>query len=104
MAGKRFELRVAGECSERIRLAFAGMEIASVGPQTMIYGEVRDQEELHGLFAMCQSLGLQLRSLTSSPIPGVPADKEPPNAEEAAALRPSGPYLRWWSTGRAPAR
>lgn len=103
MAAKRFELRVAGGCTEQIRLAFAGMEVAPVAPQTMIYGEVRDLEQLNGLIALCQSLGLQLRSLTSSPITEPPADEQTPGAEEAAP-RTSGPSHRWWSTARAVGR
>jgi hypothetical protein len=88
MAIKRYELRVAGCWSERTLRAFPDMEVASVDPQTMICGEVRDQKQLHRLLALCQSLGLQIRSLSSRPIDQEP-DAERPSSVEQAQTTPT---------------
>lgn len=82
MAAKRYALRVTGPWSDRSMRAFPGMQVTAVDPQTVIYGEVRDQEQLHNLLALCQALGLQVRSLTSSPV-GPRAGNDPPPDEPA---------------------
>jgi hypothetical protein len=53
----RYEVRVAGRMSELARSAFRGMAVASVAPETIIYSEVADDADLHGLLELCQNLG-----------------------------------------------
>lgn len=80
MAAKRYALRVTGRWSERFMRAFPGMQIDTIAPQTVIVGEVHDQEQLHHLLALCAALGLQVTSLTSTPL--APSGDEQPSGNE----------------------
>lgn len=62
MDGHRYELRVAGRLSERARDAFPDMTIDVVPTETVISTEVVDESGLHGLLALCRSLGLEVTS------------------------------------------
>lgn len=59
----RFEIRVRGRLSERVRAAFPGMDVVEVPAQTVISGWSRDEDEVHGVLDRIQSLGLQVVSL-----------------------------------------
>jgi hypothetical protein len=63
MPDRRYEVRVTGRLSERARDAFAGMEIAEVTAETVISGVVHQDEQLHDLLQLVQSLGLHIVSL-----------------------------------------
>lgn len=60
MTGMRYEVRVAGRMSERACCAFVDMTVVPVRPETIIYGEVSDDDRLHRLLGLCQDLGLQV--------------------------------------------
>jgi hypothetical protein len=68
----RFEIRVSGRLSERVRAAFPGMDVEDVPAETVISGRARDEDEVHGLLSRIQSLGLQVVSLRQTP--GDPGD------------------------------
>jgi hypothetical protein len=63
MASRRYEFRVDGLLSERVRVAFPDMTIYDVPPETIIKGTVVDDSHLHGVLALIQSLGLRLVSV-----------------------------------------
>lgn len=62
MTGYRYELRVAGRLSDRTRGAFPTMTVDTAPTETTIRGEAVDESELHGLLALCWSLGLEVTS------------------------------------------
>jgi hypothetical protein len=59
MATRRYEVRIAGRLSARVRDAFVGMDVQPVPPETVIAGTV-DDDDLHSLLALIQSLGLHI--------------------------------------------
>lgn len=63
MPRRRYEFRVAGLLSERTRDAFPDMTVVDVPPQTIIYGEVQDESQMHGVLALIRDLGLQVVSV-----------------------------------------
>ena len=54
-----YEIRLAGRLDETRETAFAGLNVASHGPVTVIIGEF-DQAALHGLLERIRLLGLDL--------------------------------------------
>jgi hypothetical protein len=54
-----YEIRLAGQLDETREAAFAGLNVASHGPATVITGEF-DQAALHGLLERILLLGLDL--------------------------------------------
>jgi hypothetical protein len=63
MPDRRYEVRVTGRLSDRARYAFAGMEVAEVTAETVISGLVHEDDQLHDLLEMVQSLGLHVVSV-----------------------------------------
>jgi hypothetical protein len=63
MPDRRYEVRVTGRLSERARDAFAGMDVAEVTAETVISGLVHQDDQLHELLEMVQSLGLHVVSV-----------------------------------------
>jgi hypothetical protein len=70
----RYEVRVAGRMSERACSAFGDMTVVPVHPETIIYGDVTDDAQLHDLLGLCQSLGFRVvavrEALDSAVAPG----------------------------------
>jgi hypothetical protein len=62
VSGYRYELRVAGRLSERARDAFPDTTIDVVPAETVISTDEVDESGLHGLLALCRSLGLEVTS------------------------------------------
>ncbi|MBW8705079.1 hypothetical protein ACWDR2_16880 [Streptomyces sp. NPDC003631] len=63
----RYEFRVDGQMSDVLTKAFPELE-SVVGPdQTMLFGQVVDEEHLYGLLARCQSLGLHVVEMRRLP-------------------------------------
>ncbi len=60
MTTMRYEVRVAGRMSDRACSAFRDMTVVPVQPETVIYGDVTDDDQLYGLLALCQDLGLRV--------------------------------------------
>jgi hypothetical protein len=67
MARARYEIRVNGRLSERARGAFCTMEVETLPPQTIMFGELDDQSDLCDLLALCSAMGLELVSLQRLP-------------------------------------
>jgi hypothetical protein len=63
MPDRRYEVRVAGNLSQRARAAFAEMHLSEVTAETVISGVVDQDEQLYELLAMVQSLGLHVVSV-----------------------------------------
>jgi hypothetical protein len=63
MPDRRYEVRVTGRLSQRARDAFAGMDVAEVTAETVISSVMHQDEQLHELLAMVQSLGLHVVSV-----------------------------------------
>jgi hypothetical protein len=68
MAPMRYEFRIDGRLSELDRAAFADMRITDAPPETLIYGEVLDESQLHGILAQLQSLGITVVSMHPVPL------------------------------------
>jgi hypothetical protein len=63
MPDRRYEVRVTGSLSQRARAAFAELQVSEVTAETVISGVVDEDEQLHQLLAMVQSLGLHVVSV-----------------------------------------
>jgi hypothetical protein len=63
MAPARYEVRVKGALSERARGAFSALDVRSVPPQTIVFGELADQSDLRNLLALCSTMGLEVVSV-----------------------------------------
>jgi hypothetical protein len=76
MASARYEVRVSGKVSDRVRHAFDDMKVEPVAPESIIYGEVANEARLRNLLALCSALGLQVVSLQQLPPGWGPATPE----------------------------
>ena len=63
MPDRRYEVRVAGRLSQRARDAFAEMDVSEVTAETVISGLLHEDEQLHELLSVVQSLGLHVVSV-----------------------------------------
>ncbi len=78
MSGYKYELRVAGRLSDRARGAFPQMAVDTAPTETVISGDAVDESGLHGLLALCRSLGLEVTSFHRVvPDPEVAPGEEP---------------------------
>jgi hypothetical protein len=59
----RYEVRLSGTLSERARCAFSDMDVRSVPPQTVVFGELDDQSDLRDLLSLCSTMGLEVVSV-----------------------------------------
>jgi hypothetical protein len=69
----RYEFRVSGRLSERIRQAFCDfgeLRVVYTPPETIIYGPVVDESQWHGILALLQNLGLHVVSVHRMPDTG----------------------------------
>jgi hypothetical protein len=64
---RRYEFRVAGWLSDHTRGAFSDLVVVNAPPETIIYGDIVDEAQLHGVLAMMQDLGLRVVSLHEVP-------------------------------------
>lgn len=67
MSSRRYEFRVAGWLSDHTRGAFPDLEVVDAPPETIIYGDILDEAQLHGVLAVMQDLGLRVVSLHEVP-------------------------------------
>jgi len=73
MPARRYEVRIAGRLSARARDAFIGMDVETAPPETVIAGSV-DDDDLHRLLALIQSLGLHIVAVEQvDPAPRTPS-------------------------------
>ena len=63
MPDRRYEVRVTGRLSQRAQDALAGLEVAEVTAETVISGVVHQDDQLHELLEVVQSLGLHVVSV-----------------------------------------
>jgi hypothetical protein len=66
MRALQYRLVVDGELGPAYATAFEGMDVASANGETEITGLILDQAQLFGLLERIASLGLTLRSVTST--------------------------------------
>ena len=64
---RRYEFRLSGRLSERARHAFCGMEVQTVPPQTIMFGDLAEDADLDAVLAKCREMGLQLVSMHRLP-------------------------------------
>jgi len=72
MASSRYEIRVSGRMSERMRSVFCEMEVSAVPPETIMFGELTEHTGLRDLLALCSAMGLEVVSLHRLPADAVP--------------------------------
>ena len=63
MPDRRYEIRLTGRISQRVRDALAGVDVSEASAETIISGVVHEDEELHELLSTIQSLGLHVMSV-----------------------------------------
>jgi hypothetical protein len=74
---RRFEIRIRGRLSERVRAAFPGLEVVEFPAETVLSGRSRDEDEVQGVLGRIQSLGLQLVALRQAPRDPDDAETDP---------------------------
>lgn len=67
MGAARYELRFNGTLSDRGRGAFHHLGVATVPPQTIVYGEMAECTDLRDVLALCCAMGLEVVSLRRLP-------------------------------------
>jgi hypothetical protein len=63
MPDRRYEIRLTGRISERVRDALSGLDVSEAPAETIISGVVHKDEDLHELLSTIQSLGLHVMSV-----------------------------------------
>ncbi|GAY10029.1 hypothetical protein [Pseudonocardia sp. N23] len=71
MVSTRYEIRIDGAVSERVRSAFRTLDVTAVPRQTIVSGELALAEvaDLPGLLALCRAMGLEVVSVRRLPGP-----------------------------------
>jgi hypothetical protein len=86
MPTRRYEVRVEGRLSPLARDAFAGMHVDAVPAETLIAGTVENDEDLHRLLSLIQSLGLSVVSIEQvAPEPWSPPLNHGPEHDASAS-------------------
>ena len=65
MSSREYQLVVEGELSDRMQLAFEGMDLTRGDGTTTLTATIRDQAELQGVLQRITDLGLTLLDLTA---------------------------------------
>lgn len=63
---RQYRIEVEGELGPSYEAAFDTMRVEAADGNTLIWGLVKDQAELHGVLDVIAALGLDLVSLTST--------------------------------------
>ena len=63
-----YEIRVRGRISSAALERLEGLQGGPSGVETVLYGPVRDQAELHGLLDRIKTLGLELVEVRRLPL------------------------------------
>jgi hypothetical protein len=77
VAARNYEFRVHGRVTEPLRQAvdeFTDVQVVPAPPETLIYGAVQDQSQLHGLLMLLETLGLRIVAVHQ--IPALPLDSQ----------------------------
>lgn len=72
MSGSAYEIRVRGRVSEAVLDSFEGMESDVQRVETVLFGPLADQAELHALIERIASLGLELVEIRRLPNDSLP--------------------------------
>ena len=67
MSATRYEIRIDGTVSERVRGAFQTLDVTPVPRQTIVSGELAAGSDLHDLLALCLEMGLEVVSVRRLP-------------------------------------
>ena len=67
MAATNYEFRIRGRLSAPLRARFEMLESDVERVETVLYGPIRDQAELHGVIERVKSLGLELIEVRQLP-------------------------------------
>ncbi len=79
---RRYEVRVRGRLSPRVRDAFPGMEVVEAPAETVIGSTVGDTAQLHDVLSLIDSLGLHVVSIDQVvPAPAPPVPRRPPDED-----------------------
>jgi hypothetical protein len=89
MAARTYRLTVDGELGDRMASAFPGMTLTRLDGMTTLSGEMRDQQELQGVFQRLSDLGLTLLETTSVESANR-SGRDPVGAATARRERPPG--------------
>ena len=73
---QRYEIRVRGHLSARMRRAFPDLHAEIEDRDTLLQGALQDQSALHGVLSQIEALGLELLELRR--LPGGPAGTSTP--------------------------
>ena len=65
VAGRTYQLIVAGELNDQLKAAFEGMTLPRAGGTTTLSGHIRDRAELQGLLQRVSDLRLTLLEVTA---------------------------------------
>ena len=63
MSDRQYEFRVLGRLSEKTRQAFPDMEVTEIPAETIISTTLADDDQIHAVLALIQSLGLNVISV-----------------------------------------
>jgi hypothetical protein len=63
----RYEVRVNGTLSERVRGAFPAMDVTPVPAQTIVFGNLPGLADLADILALCSAMGLEVVSVRRLP-------------------------------------
>jgi len=76
----RMMIRVDAELSPEALSAFPHLVAVPQRPQTVLSGDVADQEELQGVISLLVSLGVEVVDVLTVPAPaGLPSESSHPN-------------------------
>jgi hypothetical protein len=70
-----YEIRIKGRVGDSVLLLFEGLTATTEPVETVLYGPIPDQEELHSLLSKLQSLGLEVTEFRR--LPGEDLDAGP---------------------------
>jgi hypothetical protein len=70
-----YEIRIKGRVGDSVLLLFEGLTATTEPVETVLYGPIPDQEELHSLLGKLQSLGLEVTEFRR--LPGEDLDAGP---------------------------
>ena len=82
MPSRRYQVRVRGRLSTRVRNAFPDMEVVEAPAETVIGSTVGDVMQLSDVLSLIDSLGLHVVAIDQvEPDPVVPAPRRPQDEE-----------------------
>lgn len=78
VSAQHYEFRVYGRLSEPLCQAvgeFTDVQVVPAPPETLIYGTVQDQAQLHGMLTLLETLGVRIVAMHQIPaLPNEPGE------------------------------